>query len=180
MNKILVLICLALLGFIAWREKATLLEWKNETGARLEKLVFRDAESAGEEPAAAPSDADYPPPGPGDSTAATPSFAAKPRPVPVKLPDPPEGVYYLRTRISVKTDGGVRGFAAGTKVSKTGENLGMIVVTNGSSSFSVESAKLTRDMNEVLEIQTKAAAGTKGPETPPPAPAPTGKAAPNP
>lgn len=173
MNKVLALICLALLSFIAIREKDTLAQWKDKSVAALEKLVIREPEPEADATAAS-SESESPSPGPGD-LAATAALPAKPPPAEINLPDPPEGIYYLRVRISAKTDTGVRGYPAGTKVTKTGENLGLFVVSVGNSSFSVESAKLTRDMKEVQAIQAKAAAEKKAPA---PAPAPSGKAAP--
>lgn len=65
----------------------------------------------------------------------------------------------------------MRSFAAATRVTKTGENLGKIVVTDGKTSFSVEAGKLTRDMALVEQIRRKAAeAAAKSPDsrTPPP------------
>lgn len=167
MNKFLLLVCLGLLGFIVWREKAAISEWKEKTGTRLERFVFRDNLNAEDEPDTTPGD---PPPAPGAPAEAAPK--RPPAPVnPVKLPEPPEGVFYLRERITVKLDGGVRGYAAGTRVTKTGENQGLVTVTDGINPFSVEADKLTRDMALVQEIHRRAAdAAAKPPSNRTPSP----------
>jgi len=158
MNKLLVFVCLVLLGFICWRDKETLMQWKDQVASRISGLIEPPPEVPVEEPAE-----DLPVP-------ANP-IVPPPKPPSAVLPPPPEGVYFVRERVSVTTDAGVRSYAAGTPVTKTGENLGLFVVTDGKTSFTVESGKLTRDMALVQEIRRKAseaAAKAPGSRTPPP------------
>lgn len=161
MNKLLVFVCLFLLGFICWRDKETLMRWKDQVASRISGLIEPPPEVPVEEPAQAP---------PVPPVPANPIIPpAKPTPPP--LPPPPEGVYFLKERVSVTTDAGVRSHAAGTRVTKTGENLGLMVVTDGKTSFAVESGKLTRDMALVEAIRRKApdaAAKAPGGRIPPP------------
>lgn len=162
MNKLLALVCLFLLGFICWREQEILLRWKDQVVNRITGLIEPPPEAPAEEPAEEPAvetPAPFKPPPP------------PPKPASATPPPPPEGVYFLSDRVSVATDSGVRSFAAATRVTKTGENLGKIVVTDGKTSFSVEAGKLTRDMALVEQIRRKAAeAAAKSPDsrTPPP------------
>ncbi len=158
---------LALLGFVGWREKETLVRWKDQIVNRISGVIQPPPEVAAEEP-----EKDTPPP--------TKPNVPPANPAPVTLPPPPEGVYFLSERVSVTTDAGVRSYAAATRVTKTGENLGLFVVSDGKTSFSVESGKLTRDMALVDELRRKAAeAAAKARDNrtlPPPVPAaPKGK-----
>jgi hypothetical protein len=65
----------------------------------------------------------------------------------------------MRERITISTDKGVRAYAAGTQVTKTGEDPGGFMVTDGKDSFVVPQSKLTRDLAEVDQIRRSMAAG---------------------
>lgn len=71
----------------------------------------------------------------------------------------PEGTFYTRERITQVTDVGVRSISAGVKVTKVGEENGMLVVDDGKIRVLTAQSKLTNDVLEVAALKQAAAPG---------------------
>ena len=155
MNKGLLFLCLAVLALAGWRERETIVRWKDEAGKKLTKFV--NARQAKANPDADdPSNGTQPPPT--DDAATVPAASTPPPPVEDKpavaeLPPLPPDQYVMRERVSISLDAGIRAYAAGTQVTKTGEEPGVFTVTDGKNTFPVPQSKLTRDPVEVERIR---------------------------
>lgn len=86
---------------------------------------------------------------------------------PLPAPDPymasaatlPEGTFYTRERITQVTEAGVRAIGAGVKVTKVGEENGMVLVDDGKVRVLTVQSKLVNDVLEVAELRQVAAPG---------------------
>lgn len=153
MNKTLVLVCLAIIGFIGWKERDPFIKWKDQVVGGTKKLASPHdgdlADDQGKEPTTADNGAKEPP----SAKPAAPATVAVQAPEPVRLPEPPEGVYYLTERFKLVTDLGIKVYRPGLEVKKLSETGSDVSVSDGKDTFTVPASKLTRDMALVLSIQ---------------------------
>ncbi len=151
MNKTLVLFCLLLIGFVGWREKTNVLDWKDKATTFVRGL-FSVQEK---EIAKVDSDTSVPafPPPPPPPVVEKAVVEATPPEKKSAVPEPPAGVYYLTERVKVVTGAGIAVYKAGIEVRMLVDKGDSAAVTDGTSSFTVAKNKLTRDMAQVLEVR---------------------------
>ncbi len=87
---------------------------------------------------------------------------------PPPKPEPPPGIHFLKERIGVMMDGGIRSVAAGTEVRLVSQNDSSAIVDDGRGEFSVDISKLSRDLELRRESHLAGHAPAKGPAAPPP------------
>ena len=73
----------------------------------------------------------------------------------------PEGVFYLKERVTIMTDSGIRGYAAGTKVTRLEDRGGQLLVSDGGSEFEVSKSKVTNDLSIVANLGRSNRQGAK-------------------
>src|SRR5438874_11443326 len=133
-KALLVLISLAIVGYLAWR-------WFAPTA-----VAPTPVQRSNPKPTAAARST---------RTKLARQGVAKPTPARPAAPQrrlAPEGTFFLLERASLPIDSGVIGFAPGTKVTLVGQGAAASTVTDGQYQFEVQSSQLTNDLDIAASI----------------------------